>query len=96
MQSHQITPLFSVEGQRLEAIRELKKQPLKMAVVYELEQGRTGRIQYTYEILPVKEYRPGDEWPAPVGWTGKVCVVVYPWEVEVKTVQIINVFNQYH
>lgn len=96
MQSYQITPLFSVEGQRLEAIRELKKSPTKMAVVYELEQDRTGRVQYTYEILPLKETRPGQEWPASVGWSGKVRAVVYPWELEVSTVQIINVYNQFN
>lgn len=96
MQSHQITPLFSVEGQRLEAMRELKKSPTKMAVVYELEQDRTGRVQYTYEILPVKETRPGQEWAAPVGWTGKVRAVIYPWEVETKTVQLISVYHEYY
>ncbi len=96
MQSHQITPLFSVEGQRIEAIRELKKYPCKMAVIVELEQDRTGRIQYTYEIRKTEQINIGQEWTAPVGWTATVRAVVYPWQIEVSTVQIINVYHEYH
>ncbi|NBB18838.1 hypothetical protein GVN20_05670 [Runella sp. CRIBMP] len=91
--SYQITPLFSVEGQRMEAIKELKKHPLKMAVVLEYEQERTGRIQYTYELLKIQFFNVGQEWPAMPGWVGKIRAVVFPWEIESKSVQIYHIHN---
>lgn len=91
--SHQITPLFSVEGQKMEAIKELKKNPLKMAVVIEYEQERTGRIQYTYELLKIQFFNVGQEWPAMPGWIGKIRAVIFPWEVEAKTVQIVHIHH---
>ena len=96
MHSHQITPLFSVEGQRLAALHELKKQPGKMAVVIEQEQERTFRILYTFEIISLQEVTPGQEWSGPVGWTAKVRAVVFPWEIQEKTVKIINIYHEYN
>lgn len=93
--SHQITPLFSVEGQKMQAIQELKGQPNKMAVVIEFEQARTSRIMYTYQIINAKPVKVGQEWSAPVNWTGIVRAVVYPWEIEQKTV-IINHYHEHH
>ena len=88
--SHSFTPLFSVEGQKVEAIRELRKQPFKMAIVLEYEQERTGRVQYTYELRNVTQINVGADWPSMPGWIGKVRAVIYPWEV-IPT-QILN-FN---
>jgi hypothetical protein len=82
--SYQITPLFSVEGQRQQAINELRNQPTKMAVVIEFEQERTARIMYTYQITDIAPVKVGNEWNAPVNWTGKVRAVVFPWDIEPK------------
>lgn len=79
--SHQITPLFSVEGQKMQAIAELRDQPEKMAIVIEFEQNRTGRITYTYQIVDIAPIKVGHEWSAPVNWTGRVRAVIYPWEI---------------
>lgn len=76
-----LIPLFSVEGQKREALKELRKQKSKMAVVYELEQERTSRVQYSYQLVEPAEIKVGQEWQAPPGWTGKVRAVVFPWEV---------------
>ncbi len=92
MQSHQITPLFSVEGQRMQAIHEMKNHPLKMAVIIEQEQDRTGRILYTYELTKPYPYQLGQAWSAPLGWKATVRAVVFPWnaqaETQVKTIII--------
>jgi hypothetical protein len=82
--SHQITPLFSVEGQKIQAIQELRDQPHKMAIVIEFEQYRTARIIYTYQIIDIVPVKVGHEWTAPVNWTGKIRAVVFPWEIESK------------
>jgi hypothetical protein len=82
--SHQITPLFSVEGQRMQAIQELKDQPNKMAVVIEFEQARTSRIMYTYQIVDIAPIKVGHEWSAPANWTGIIRAVVFPWELQQK------------
>ncbi|WP_028665937.1 hypothetical protein [Runella zeae] len=76
-----LIPLFSVEGQKQEAIKELRKRNYMMAVVYELEQERTSRIQYSYQIIEVTSIRVGQEWQAPPGWIGRVRAVIFPWEV---------------
>lgn len=79
--SYQITPLFSVEGQKMQAISELHDQPNKMAVVIEFEQARTARIIYSYQITDIAPVKLGDDWNAPANWTGKVRAVVFPWEI---------------
>lgn len=94
--SHQITPLFSVEGQKMQAMQELKDQPKKMAVVIEFEQSRTSRIMYTYQIIDITEIKVGHEWSAPVNWTGRVRAVVYPWEIQQKPVIINHYHEHYH
>lgn len=85
MQSHQITPLFSVEGQRMQALHEMKNYPLKMAVIIEQEQDRTGRIIYTYELIKPHPYKVGQEWSAPVGWKATVRAVIFPWEAQAES-----------
>jgi hypothetical protein len=94
--SHQITPLFSVEGQKMQAIAELRDQPQKMAIVIEFEQVRTARIMYTYQIIDIAPVKVGQEWSAPVNWSGRVRAVVFPWEVEIRAVQIINIYHEHH
>lgn len=91
---HQLTPLFSVEGQKQEAIKELKRHPNKMAVVIEFEQERTGRVQYTFEIVNLSPFRVGHEWPAPVGWNGVIRAIVMPWEKDQN--QVIHQVNNHY
>lgn len=95
MQSHQITPLFSVEGQRMLALQEMKKNPLKMAVIIEQEQERTGRILYAYELIKPHPYRVGQEWNAPVGWKATVRAVVFPWNAQAETEAQIIFIERY-
>lgn len=61
-----------------------------MAVILEIEQSRTSRVQYTYELCKTEHVTIGQEWSAPVGWSATVRAVIYPWEAFALNYQFSN------